>query len=53
MPNVLEACDAILANPENCDYKTSTWAKNATEPSERYFKFIKGFSVIGYGYKKA
>lgn len=53
MPNVLEACDAILANPDGYDYKKETWAKGATEPTVRYFKFIKGFSVIGYGYKKA
>lgn len=53
MINILEACDAILANPEKPDYTTETWAKNATEPSVRYFKFIRDFSVISYGYKKA
>jgi glyoxylase-like metal-dependent hydrolase (beta-lactamase superfamily II) len=53
MPNILEACDAVLANPEDCDYKVETWGKNATEPSVRYFKFIRGFSVLAYGYKKA
>ena len=46
MPNILEACDAILANPDKPDYTTETWGKNATEPSVRYFKFIKDFSVI-------
>lgn len=53
MLNVLAACDSILANPENFDYKIEKWGKNSTEPSVRYFKFIKNFSVIGYGYKKA
>jgi glyoxylase-like metal-dependent hydrolase (beta-lactamase superfamily II) len=53
MPKILEACDAILANPEKCDYATETWGKNAAEPSMRYYKFIKDFSVIAYGYKKA
>ena len=53
MPNILEACDAILANPEGCDYKVEKWAKNAAEPAVRYFKYIKGFSTIAYGYKKA
>jgi hypothetical protein len=53
MLNILDACDAILANPDKFDYKTETWGKNAAEPSIRYFKFIKDFSVIAYGYKKA
>lgn len=52
MINILEACDAILANPEACDYKVEKWAKTGTEPAVRYFKFIKHFSVIAYGYKK-
>jgi glyoxylase-like metal-dependent hydrolase (beta-lactamase superfamily II) len=53
MPNILEACDAILANPEDYDYKIETWGKDRTaEVSVRYFKFIKGFSVLAYGYKK-
>ena len=52
MPNILEACDAVLAHPEDYDYRIETWGKNTTEPSVRYFKFIKGFSVLAYGYKK-
>lgn len=54
MPNILEACDAILANPEDYDYKIEKYGKDRfAGPSARYFKFIKGFSVIGYGYRKA
>jgi len=54
MPNILEACDDILADPENYDYKVETYGKDRTAgPSARYFKFIKGFSVIGYGYRRA
>ena len=54
MPNVLEALDAILANPEDYDYKVEKWGKDrAAKPSVKYFKFIKGFSVISYGYNKA
>jgi glyoxylase-like metal-dependent hydrolase (beta-lactamase superfamily II) len=53
MPNVLEACDAILANPEDCDYKVEKWNKGGTESTVRYYKFIRGFSVIAYGYRKA
>ena len=54
MPNILEACDAILADPEDYDYKIESYGKDRTAgPSTRYYKFIKGFSVIAYGYKKA
>jgi glyoxylase-like metal-dependent hydrolase (beta-lactamase superfamily II) len=53
MPNILEACDAILANPEDCDYKVEKWNKGGTESAVRYCKFIRGFSIIVYGYKKA
>lgn len=53
MPKILDACDAILANPDKPDYTIETWGKNASEPAVRYFKFIKDFSVIAYGYKKA
>ena len=52
MPKILEACDAIIANPDAYDYKTDTWGKNASDPSVKYFKFIKDFSVISYGYNK-
>jgi hypothetical protein len=53
MPNILEAGEAILANPEDYDYMIEKWGKDrAAEPSRRYYKFIKGFSVIAYGYKK-
>ena len=53
MPNILEACDAILANPEDYDYKTETWGKNASRASRAVFQVYKDFSVIAYGYKKA
>ena len=52
MPNILEACDAILANPDKPDYIITKYGKDGL-PSERYCKFIKGFSIIAYGYKKA
>ena len=51
MPNILEALDSILADPANCDYKIESWGKDRTAKNERFFKFVKGFSVIGYGYK--
>jgi hypothetical protein len=53
MPNVLEACDAVLANPEHYDYKVEKWDKYGGGSSAQYYKFIKGFSVLAYGYQKA
>lgn len=52
LPNILETCDAILADPESYDYKIERWGKDRNEKNVRYFKFVKGFSVIAYGYKK-
>jgi hypothetical protein len=53
MPNILEALDSIIADPEgNADYKTETWGKSRDTKNVKYFKFIKGFSVIGYSYNK-
>lgn len=52
MPNILEACDAILANPDKPDYIITKYGKDGL-PTQRYCKFIKGFSIIAYGYKKA
>jgi len=54
MPNILEACDAVIADPEDYDYKLEKWGKDRSQgPSVRYFKFIKGFSVLAYRYAKA
>jgi glyoxylase-like metal-dependent hydrolase (beta-lactamase superfamily II) len=50
--NILETLDEIIANPDNYDYKIEKWGKERTVKTVRYFKFIKGFSVIGYGYNK-
>ena len=52
MPNVLEALDAIIADPKSYDYKTVSWGKDRNVKNERFFKFIRGFSVIAYGYKE-
>jgi len=52
LPNELETIDAILANPDSYNYRNEKWGKNATEPSGRYAKHIKGFSVVYYGYNK-
>ena len=49
MPNVLEAVEAICSNPYDYDYNKETWGKLRGQKRTRYFKFIKGFSVIGYG----
>ncbi|MCK7536436.1 MAG: hypothetical protein MZV63_38400 [Marinilabiliales bacterium] len=42
MPKILEACDAILANPEKPDYTIETWGKNASEPAVEVFQVYKG-----------
>lgn len=52
MPNLLEALDSVLANPEGYDYKIEAWGKSLGGPNVRYCKFIKGFSIIAYGYQK-
>lgn len=44
----LEACDAILANPEDYDYRAMSISPKGGEPIERFFKYIKGFSVLAY-----
>ena len=53
MPNILSALDEILADPGACDYKIETWSKfpGPGQKNTRYFKYIKGFSVIGYNFK--
>jgi len=53
MPNILDACDAILANPEAYDYKVEKWNKGGADSTVRYYRYIHGFSVIQYTYKQA
>jgi glyoxylase-like metal-dependent hydrolase (beta-lactamase superfamily II) len=53
MVDILDTCDSVLANPEACDFKVEKWNKGGTESTVRYYKFIRGFSVLAYGYKKA
>ena len=48
MNDVLETVQAIVDEPENCDYKTVKYGKMRDEVKVRCFKFIRGFSVIGY-----
>lgn len=52
MRDVLEAVEAIVAHPERCDYKTVKYGKMRGEVHTRCFKYIKGFSVIGYTYEE-
>jgi glyoxylase-like metal-dependent hydrolase (beta-lactamase superfamily II) len=52
MPNILETLDAILADPKDYDYKQTFYGKDRNQKFEQYFKYIKGFSVIGYSYKE-
>lgn len=48
MQDVLDTVDAILAAPEQCDYQRITYGKMRDEKKVRNFKYIRGFSVIGY-----
>ena len=50
MPKVLKALDEIIADPEHPDYKTVKYGKDRDTCMVRYFKYIEGFSVIGYNY---
>ena len=49
MSDILEALDKILDHPEGYDYKEESWGKMRDQKNVRYFKYIKGFSVIAYG----
>ena len=44
----LEACNEILENPDHYDYKALSISPKGGEPTERCFKYIKGFSVLAY-----
>lgn len=44
----LEACDAILAAPEDYDYSWISPSPNGGAPRNRKFKYIRGFSTIAY-----
>lgn len=48
MLDVLETVQSIVDEPENCAYKTVKYGKMRDEVRVRCFKYIKGFSVIGY-----
>lgn len=53
LPNQLTTIEEILVDPENCDYRTESYAKGGGLVVGRYAKHIRGFSVVFYGYKKA
>lgn len=48
MLDVLETVESIVTDPERCDYKTVKYGKMRDEVRIRCFKYIRGFSVIGY-----
>lgn len=45
--NILDTCDAIIADPKNYDYKKQRVDK-AGNVSDRYFKYVRGFSAVAY-----
>ena len=44
--DILEALDAILDDPKNCDYAEETLQNG--RPARRMHKFVKGFGTIAY-----
>jgi hypothetical protein len=52
MQNVRETCDKILANPDGYDYQAE-YPLNGNPHNVRCYKYIPGFSVIGYMYTKS
>lgn len=48
MTDILETIEQILADPNAYDYKKETYGKARDTVNIRYFKYIRGFSVIGY-----
>lgn len=49
IPNVLQALDEVLADPEhNYDYEQSTVSANGGAPRVRKYKYIHGFSTLAY-----
>lgn len=48
MQDVLDTVNAILAAPEQWDYQHITYGKMRDDKKVRNFKYIRGFSVIGY-----
>ncbi len=42
VPSLIETCDAIIANPDDCDYAEERMGRQAL------LKFVKGLGTIGY-----
>jgi glyoxylase-like metal-dependent hydrolase (beta-lactamase superfamily II) len=53
LPSQLATIDAILADPETCDWRSESYAKGGALVVGRYARHIPRFSVVFYGYKKA
>ena len=46
--HILEALNAIIANPDSYNYKIVEVSGNGGPSQERMFKFVQGFSTIAY-----
>lgn len=44
----LDACNAILANPDDFDYECTQISPNGGAAKTRRFKYIRGFSTLSY-----
>jgi hypothetical protein len=42
-----------LADPEKYDHKTESAGRAGGAPNVRYYKYIRGFSFLAYGYRRA
>ncbi len=45
--DILNTCNAIVENPQDCDFKFSATDKNGVS-RERLFKYVRGFGSVGY-----
>ena len=52
LPSMLATIDGILADPENFDWRTESYAKGGALVVGRHARHIPRFSVVFYGYRK-
>lgn len=49
--DILDTCNAIVEDPDNCDFAVEQVNPKGGAPMKRLHKFIRGFSTIAYGEK--
>lgn len=48
LPDILETLNAIIKDPENCDYKLDSVSGMGGDKKTRYHRFVKGFGTVAY-----